>query len=133
MLKSPLLLGLAVVGLCAAPAFGQSDDEIDARLSARYDRCMNVAETTVEMVKCNTDELVGRDADLNRVYRTLMAQSNATAAAGFRRSQRAWLSTRDSDCAAEAGQGSIARVNMAQCVLRKTVERTLWLEARVAG
>ena len=133
MLKSPLLLGLAVVGLCAAPAFAQSDDEIDARLSARYDRCMNVAETTVEMVKCNTDELVGRDADLNRVYRTLMAQSNATTATGFRRSQRAWLSTRDSDCAAEAGQGSIARVNMAQCVLRKTVERTLWLEARVAG
>ena len=36
MLKSPLLLGLAVVGLCAAPAFAQSDEEIDARLSARY-------------------------------------------------------------------------------------------------
>lgn len=133
MLKSPLLLGLAVVGLCAAPAFAQSDEEIDARLSARYDRCLNVAETTVEMVKCNADELVGRDADLNRVYRTLMAQSNTTAATGFRRSQRAWLSTRDSDCAAEAGEGSIARVNMAQCVLRKTVARTLWLEARAAG
>lgn len=131
MLKSPLLLGLAVLGLVAAPAFAQSDDEIDARLSARYDRCLDVAETTVEMVKCNTDELVGRDADLNRAYRALMAQSNTAAAAGFRRSQRAWLSTRDSDCAAEAGQGTIARVNMAACVLRKTVARTLWLEARL--
>ena len=131
MLKSRVLLGLAVVGLCAAPAFAQTDDEIDGRLSARYDRCLNVAETTVDMVKCNTDELVGRDAELNRAYRTLMAQSNATAAAGFRRSQRAWLSTRDSDCVAEAGGGSIARVNTAQCVLRKTVQRTLWLEARL--
>lgn len=133
MLKSRLLLGLAVFGLCAAPAFAQSDDEIDARLSARYDRCLNVAETTVEMVKCNTDELVGRDADLNRAYRTLMGQSSTAAATGFRRSQRAWLSVRDSDCAAEAGQGTIARINMAECVLRKTVERTLWLEARIAG
>ena len=68
MLKFPLLLGLAVFGLVAAPAFAQSDDEIDARLSARYDRCLNVAETTVEMVKCNTDELVGRDADLVVVW-----------------------------------------------------------------
>jgi uncharacterized protein YecT (DUF1311 family) len=131
MLNSRLLLGLAAFGMCAAPAFAQSDDEIDARLSARYDRCLSIAETTVEMVKCNSDELVGRDAELNRAYRALMAQSNTTAAAGFRRSQRAWLSTRDSDCAAEAGQGTIAQINMAECVLRKTVERTLWLEARL--
>ena len=131
MLKSSLLLGFAVLGLCAAPALAQSDDEVDARLSARYDRCLNVAETTVDMVKCNSDELVGRDAELNRAWRTLMAQSNTTAAAGFRRSQRAWLAARDSDCAAEAGQGTIARVNMAECVLRKTVQRTLWLEARL--
>ena len=132
MLKPRLLAGLAVLGLCAAPAFAQSDDEIEARLSARYDRCLDVAETTIAMVKCNTDELVGRDAELNQAYRALMAQSGATAAAGFRRSQRAWLSTRDSDCAAEAGQGSLARVTTAQCVLRKTVQRTLWLEARIA-
>ncbi|CAN5406650.1 lysozyme inhibitor LprI family protein [soil metagenome] len=116
----------------AQPALIQSDDAVDARLSSDYDDCMDAADTTTDMQACVKAEFADQDADLNSAYRDLLADSDPGPAAAFRRSQRAWLAVRDSDCIAESGGGTQGRVDASICVLRKTVARTLWLEARAS-
>ncbi len=86
-------------------------DPIVARYSADYEGCMRRAGSTLDMVGCADHESDRWDARMSRA-------------------QKAWTEFRDADCAAfDEDGGSIARIDASQCVLRRTVERTLELEA----
>ena len=63
---------------CPAPAFAQSQGEMNRTAADDYKKS---------------------DAELNRVYKKLMAKQDATGAAKLRKSQRAWIAFRDAEMA----------------------------------
>lgn len=99
-------------------------------------------QTTAGMVNCAFAEAEAWDVLLNREYQTArgFAQSaDADDAAIYavreetlRDAQRAWITFRDANCAAEYaawGAGTIRQVFGANCHLQMTAERTLALRA----
>lgn len=110
-----------------------SPEAIEARYSAAYDRCLNQAggQTTYGMIQCTAAELKLQDGRLNQAYRMAMSDLNDRQKARLKAAQRAWIAFRDADCAAQFDEdwGSLSRVTANVCVLQRTVERSLELEA----
>lgn len=106
-------------------------DPIAARYSPAYDTCMHRAGSTLEMVDCAARETERWDARLNRAYQQRMAALNDRQRAALKRAEKTWLAFRQADCDAYEDEdwGTISRIDAAQCLLRRTVERTLELEA----
>jgi uncharacterized protein YecT (DUF1311 family) len=105
-------------------------DPIVARYSADYEGCMRRAGSTLDMVGCADHESDRWDARMSRALQSRLANFNDRQRAALKRAQKAWTEFRDADCAAfDEDGGSIARIDASQCVLRRTVERTLELEA----
>lgn len=123
-----LASALAPTSLCAA-----SPEALEARYSPAYDRCLESpgGQSTFGMIECATAELKVQDASLNRAYRAAMADLNERQKARLRAAQRAWIAFRDADCAAQFDEdwGSLSRISANVCILQRTVERTLDLEA----
>lgn len=106
---------LPVLILAAAPAPAAS-------------ACLDRTSTTA-MVTCLAAETKTADARLNAAYRAARARVPARQAAQLQVAQRAWIAFRDSNCRAYAlGEGTIARVETAQCGLDLTVRRADELE-----
>lgn len=61
-------------------------------------------------------ELAASDAELNKVYRTLMTQLGKEDQTALRASQRAWLSFRDLDC-------NVGWADRRDCLIARTDER----------
>jgi uncharacterized protein YecT (DUF1311 family) len=106
-------------------------DPIVARYSADYEGCMRKAGSTLDMVACADHENDRWDARMTRALQSRLANFSDRQRAALKRAQKAWTEFRDADCAAYEGEeaGSISRVDASQCALRRTVERTLELEA----
>lgn len=115
----------------AAPRPGAPTDPIVARFSGLYDGCMHKAASTLDMIDCAAQENDRWDARLNRAYQAKMAGFNDRQRTALKRAQKAWLLFRDADCSAyeDDDWGSISKIDASQCVLRRTVERALELEA----
>jgi len=83
------------------------------------------------MVQCIGVELKLQDAALNAAYRTLTADMTPEQKAGLQKAQRAWIAFRDADCAARYSPdwGTMSTIDANFCMLRRTTERTIELEA----
>ena len=83
------------------------------------------------MIECTAAELKVQDSRLNQAYRVAMADLNDRQKARLKTAQRAWIAFRDADCAAQFDEdwGTLSRISANVCVLQRTVERTLELEA----
>ena len=87
MLKTMVLF--AMVGLGCQSGFAQE--------SAQYHACADSANTQDVLTRCASDEARRVDAELNSVYRKLLAalSGNRKAAAKVRAAQRAWIAYRN--------------------------------------
>jgi uncharacterized protein YecT (DUF1311 family) len=113
----PILAACAVV-LSISPVRAQSDE-----------KC-NDANSTAEIVQCLAGQTAIWDRRLNAAYQTLMGDLPARRREQLRGAQRLWIQFRDANCGYFAsGEGSIARIEAAQCLYRMTSSRTLELEA----
>ena len=92
---------------------------------------MHHAVSTLDMVDCAGREADKWDARLNRAYKARMGEFNGRQRDLLKTAEKAWLAFRQADCAAYEDEdwGSISKIDASQCLLRRTVERTLELEA----
>ena len=127
-----VVLALVVLAL-PLPVRAASPEAMEARYSPAYDRCLDQpgGQTTYGMIQCTAEELKVQDGRLNQAYRVAMADLNDRQKARLKTAQRAWIAFRDADCAAQFDEdwGTLSRVTANMCVLQRTVERTLELEA----
>lgn len=85
--------------------------------------------STAAMVQCLDRETKAADVRLNAAYREARARVPTRQSTALQVAQRAWLAFRDANCRAyAAGEGTITRVETAQCTRDLTVERAEELE-----
>jgi uncharacterized protein YecT (DUF1311 family) len=84
-----ILVMLAMVGLGCSSGFAQE--------SAQYHACADSANTQDVLTRCASEEAKRVDAELNSVYRKLLASlsANRKAAAKVKAAQRAWVAYRN--------------------------------------
>jgi uncharacterized protein YecT (DUF1311 family) len=74
---------------------------------------------------------VQNDADLNRTYQDLLAQSQKSGGPELeerlKQSQREWINTRDSECLS-SGQGALWARGRARCLADHSARRTAELQ-----
>ncbi|SMH57915.1 Uncharacterized conserved protein YecT, DUF1311 family [Azospirillum lipoferum] len=119
----------AVLGVCVATA---SSAHAESRnLSITYTNCMdNAGGVTAEMHGCIGAEHEKQDKRLNAAYKAAMKTVEGKRAQDFKEVQRAWLKFRDLNCGfAGGGEGTIAGILGASCVLNMTAERADELQA----
>ncbi|MDR2857380.1 MAG: lysozyme inhibitor LprI family protein [Novosphingobium sp.] len=84
---------------------------------------------TTEMVECLSAQAVMWDKRLNAAYKDALEAAQGEQREQLRAAQRLWLQYRDANCLYYGlGEGSIARINGADCVRRMTRSRALELE-----
>lgn len=95
------------------------------------------AQTTVEMRDCAGREYKQADAELNAVYKQLMATlSDKEHQASLRSAQQAWLKYRDANCEFDAFEnrgGTIYPVVYTSCLTAMTIARTKELREEAEG
>ncbi|SOZ13525.1 conserved hypothetical protein, DUF1311 [Cupriavidus taiwanensis] len=122
-----VLACVAVVGLAVAaiPVAAAENGTQNGGLSADYERCMDKAVSTADMLNCAALESRVQDTALNRAYQSLLRRLEAPRTGQLRVAQRAWLEYRQANCAyvANPAGGSAARVAGASCLLEMTAAR----------
>jgi uncharacterized protein YecT (DUF1311 family) len=106
-------------------------DPVLAHYSPIYESCMRKAVSTLDIIDCVGRENERWDVRLGRVYQSRLASFNDRQRGALKRAQKAWVLFREADCAAyeDDDWGTISRIDASQCMLRRTVERALELEA----
>jgi uncharacterized protein YecT (DUF1311 family) len=106
------LILLAVVVLATPAARAQDDDDC------------NDHDSTPEIVQCLTAQATQWDRKLNAAYQKLLGSLPARRQEALRAAQRLWVQYRDANCTYYAGgEGSIARVEAAECKRSMTESR----------
>jgi len=98
---------------------------------ASMQRCLDQAQTTIDMRKCTAQELGYQDFLLNKVYKRVMAKLSPLHRKELRDVQRAWIRYRDLKCDFEtivAEGGSMVAVLALDCNLEMTKQRRKELE-----
>jgi uncharacterized protein YecT (DUF1311 family) len=115
---------LVVVALAAAPS--------PASDSAGKNTCWDTAQTQLALNQCAEADLKAADADLNAVYKQLMARPDGAFTQRLRAAQRAWVAFRDAHVAALYGastEGSVRPMCAALALRDLTQERVKQLRA----
>jgi uncharacterized protein YecT (DUF1311 family) len=94
--------------------------------------------TMTDQRTCLNRSIVANDADLNRTYQDLIAQSRKSGGPDLeervRQSQREWINQRDADCRSETqGNGRIWAKAVARCLADYSAKRTTELQRNLAG
>lgn len=87
----------------------------------------------VDQRSCLNHSIVQNDADLNRIYQDLLAQSRKSGGPELedrlRQSQRDWVNTRDTQCIQQTGQGgALWARSRARCLADYSTRRTAELQ-----
>ena len=99
-----------------------------------YDACQaahDQPDTTLSITECTMTTHKAWDIILNERYRAVIAASPPNLKLKLQKAQRAWIVSRDADCAAvyEAYiDGTIRGPLYAGCMVEKTSERVRWLK-----
>lgn len=89
---------------------------------------------TPEIVDCLNAKAAQWDKRLNAAYRRALKDADAKQREQLRVAQRLWVQYRDANCLYYAmGEGTIARVDAADCMLRLTETRARELEGAGQG
>ncbi|OPA97892.1 hypothetical protein BFW87_06335 [Pseudomonas fluorescens] len=93
-------------------------------------KCMDGANTTVDMVNCNAKEAKVQDERLNKAYKTALAAQEGDRKQKLQDVQRLWIKYRDANCsfAGSATGGTIDQINGSGCLLDMTQTRAQELE-----
>ena len=131
-MRAALVLA-ATAALLATPAAAMDSAAVKPRYTPAFHACLATDEgqTTLGMIECIGAEYAVQDTALNAAYRSLIADMTPDQKAGLKKAQRAWIAFRDADCRARAREdwGTISNVFSNMCMVQRTVERTLELEA----
>ncbi len=124
---------LAAGALIVSAQAHAEDPAIAKRYTPAFQKCLDApgGQSTMGMIGCIGDELTIQDAALNGAYRKAMADLTPGEKARLQVAQRAWIAFRDADCASMDDPqqwGSLSRITANQCVLNRTIERTIELE-----
>lgn len=116
---------LAVVFLAVAmPA------QIGAEMFGPNYRPCGDAPSTLAILACVQEKAETADRRLNAAYRALRERIDPAQSQKLREAQRLWIRYRDANCAFYAAQeGSIGRVQAAECLRAMTEDRAQELEA----
>lgn len=124
-----LFIGMAIVAYASfATADAQTADAFLANPAfkgPRPGRCLS----TLEMQRCAASDLRAADAEMRARYLDLRERLRPVERQTLSTEQRAWTRMRDRSCDARSGSGSMASLNVAQCWIRATRERTAALGA----
>jgi uncharacterized protein YecT (DUF1311 family) len=113
------MISAAVLIETAASAFpdDQGDPDQDCDVS------------TVEMVECFNTKTEQWDKRLNLAYQKVLKNAQGKQRDQLRTAQRQWVQYRDANCLYwDLGQGTIARIEFADCMFRMTRTRAEELE-----
>lgn len=97
-----------------------------------YKNCLDRATTTVAMLACNDAEYRRVDAELNRVYKQLVAKLSPARRKLLAKAQLRWIAFRDAECAFSASVvagGTLEPVLYGACLIDLTQKRTKDLRA----
>ena len=121
MIRTSLAVSALLLAVCGTAS---------AADNAALTKCMNTANTTADMVNCNTKEAKVQDKRLNAAYKTALAAQQGARKQQLQDVQRLWIKYRDANCAfaGSATGGSIDQVNGSGCVLDMTQTRAKELE-----
>jgi uncharacterized protein YecT (DUF1311 family) len=109
----------AVLVLAAGPARAQGDADLGQECDG----------STAEMVECLSRQTKVWDGRLNEAYQKLMQSTQGAQREKLRATQRLWMQYRDANCAYyAAGEGTVSRVEAAECMRSMTESRTQELE-----
>lgn len=87
--------------------------------------------STPEMVQCANDKTAYWDKRLNAAYARALKETEGNQREPLRAAQRLWVQYRDANCLYYSlGEGTIARVEAADCMYRMTKSRALELEGK---
>lgn len=129
----PILRAESRIELCLQ-GYTTRTDKLANCVGGYAQACMNSredGETSVGMMQCAMEEASAWDDRLNATYAALQAELDPAVFEALRDAQRAWIASRDADCALEISPyegGSIQRVIAAGCQLDLTAARALQLE-----
>jgi len=111
-----------------------STDLSPASRSSSGDPCDSPA--AVDQRSCLNRSIVQNDADLNRTYQELLAQSRKSGGPEleqrFRETQRNWVNQRDAECR-DAGEGALWAKARARCLANRSEARTAELRRNLNG
>jgi uncharacterized protein YecT (DUF1311 family) len=107
----------------------QSDGTRSGQSASSGDPCDSPA--PVDQRSCLNRSIVLNDADLNRIYQDVLAQSRQSGGSELedrqRQSQRDWINTRESECQS-TGQGALWARARARCLADHSARRTAELQ-----
>jgi uncharacterized protein YecT (DUF1311 family) len=88
------------------------------------------APNTLAVVECTEAKTKAWDQRLNAAYATLQRAADPAQREPLRKAQRLWVQYRDANCAFyAAGEGTIHRIEAAECLRAMTADRAEELEA----
>jgi uncharacterized protein YecT (DUF1311 family) len=115
-------------GLLAAGALALASPAAAEMFGPDYPPCGNQP-STLAIVDCVAAKTASWDSRLNAAYRDLMTRAYPPQREPLRAAQRLWLEYRDANCGFYAAQeGTIRRVQAAECLRAMTQDRALELE-----
>jgi len=120
-----LVFGAQDLAIKAKPASSieeTSEEEFDES-QARVDECMQKDSSTAGMVGCINAEFAVQDKILNENYKKAMSVLNDENKKILKDIQRKWVAYKEAKCAFYPQQGSIHRLDAADCYLQMTKER----------
>jgi len=101
-----------------------------ARAGERGDPSQSCDGSTPEMVECLQGKTAEWDKRMNTAYQQALNDAGAAQREQLRAAQRLWIQYRDASCLYYGmGEGSIARVEAAECLRSMTEARARELEA----
>jgi uncharacterized protein YecT (DUF1311 family) len=114
-----LVLASALILLAATPGLAEPSE---------VEKCGD-ASSTMEIVQCLGARTKVWDARLNAAYQKLLSSLAGAQHDKLRAAQRLWIQYRDANCGYYgAGEGTISRIDAAECMRRMTQERAQELE-----
>ena len=124
-LAASLVFGAQDLAIKAKPTSSieeTSEEEFDES-QARVDECMQKDSSTAGMVGCINAEVAVQDKILNENYKKAMSVLNEENKKILKDIQRKWVAYKEAKCAFYPPQGTIHRLDAADCYLQMTKER----------
>ena len=124
-LAASLVFGAQDLAIKAKPVSSieeTSEEEFDES-QARADECMQKDSSTAGMIQCIDAEFAIQDKLLNQNYKKAMSVLNDENKKKLKDIQRKWVAYKEAKCAFYPQQGSIHRLDAADCYLQMTKER----------
>jgi uncharacterized protein YecT (DUF1311 family) len=131
----PILVMFGPLLVANATAKSALDRAVEKRYTKDYHSCMDEGPAAQgiqpAMNGCAADEHKRQDVVLNQTYERVKARQKTKGQARLLTLQRAWIKSRDRECAAQEKEyegGSMAPLIFHSCMTDETIKRTIWLE-----